>query len=235
MDGLANLLSKNKSDLLDPLSVIIKLFIMSFKQNGTKISVCNYRINIQDQNIIQGLFRKLNGDNKNDIAILTVPITYACKYYLDTPDLYKKYGKLFETASKGLIKIRDTYDQIAASTSTTTSIVYLINNMNDIIMKHLGIFKLPADADQTSSMDEIPLSVEHDRDKNGLLKTTYIIYGELTNIWTERRLSILFNFIDEILDETKEKTQVIIVHALEKFMELIDSYIYAKMCGVTDT
>jgi hypothetical protein len=42
------LLNKNKNDTLDPLSVIIKLFIYAYKPVGTKISISNNKIQIQE-------------------------------------------------------------------------------------------------------------------------------------------------------------------------------------------
>ena len=75
---------KAKNDILDPLSAIIKLYICSHKPSNTKFSVVNNRVSIQCPGTFQGLVRGYNGDKKNDIPILTMPILYACNTYLLT-------------------------------------------------------------------------------------------------------------------------------------------------------
>ena len=63
MESITNLTSSNKNDILDPLSIIIKMFIYSFKQVGTKISIGNNKLCIQGntfdiKNKLQYLIRK---------------------------------------------------------------------------------------------------------------------------------------------------------------------------------
>ena len=62
--------SSSKNDTLDPLSVIIKLFIYAHKSVGTKLSIGSNKIIIQEPGIFQGTVRKLCGDQKNDINII---------------------------------------------------------------------------------------------------------------------------------------------------------------------
>ena len=63
MDAINHLTSNNtnKNDILDPLSIIIKLFVYSYKPTGSKISIGNNRIYIQESTYIQGVLRKING------------------------------------------------------------------------------------------------------------------------------------------------------------------------------
>ena len=70
MNFLKNIIYQNKTDILDPLSVILKLYIYNFKPEGTKISVSNNKIVLQDIGIFQGSVRKILGDSKNDINII---------------------------------------------------------------------------------------------------------------------------------------------------------------------
>ena len=76
------LINKNKNDTLDPLSIVIKLFIYAYKPIGTKISISNNRIYIQEIGVFQSTIRSLYRDSKNDINIIFLPIIYACKFYL---------------------------------------------------------------------------------------------------------------------------------------------------------
>ena len=70
----------SKNDIMDPLSVIIKLFIYAYKPNGTKLSIGANKINIQEPGLFQGFMRKIYGDQKNDINIILFPIIYDTKF-----------------------------------------------------------------------------------------------------------------------------------------------------------
>ena len=50
--------------ILDPLSTIIKLAIISFKPIGTKISICNNLIGIQEPGLFQPIVRFVFKNNK---------------------------------------------------------------------------------------------------------------------------------------------------------------------------
>ena len=100
---------RNKSNTIDPLSVVIKLYIMSHMAVGTKISVLNNRINIQENNLIQGLLRRFNDDKNVDLAIISSPISYVCDTYLTRCDVRKRFRPLFVQAVEGLKNIKQTY------------------------------------------------------------------------------------------------------------------------------
>ena len=78
-----NLLTSGTNDTLDPLTTILKLYILSFKTNGAKISICNNTVIINELGLAQGISRGLYYRSvKNDIDLLTMPVMYACEKYL---------------------------------------------------------------------------------------------------------------------------------------------------------
>jgi hypothetical protein len=99
--------------LLDPLSVIIKLAILSYKPIGTKLTIYNNIIYIQEPGFFQGLCRIVMQSNKNDLQYLYNPIYIACKYFLH-PNYLKKISdikKLFICAQNGIKKLMETYNK----------------------------------------------------------------------------------------------------------------------------
>jgi hypothetical protein len=68
--------------ILDPLSVIIKLAIISNKPIGTKLRIYNNVIYFQEPGPFQALCRYFLKINKTDIQYLYNPIEIACKKYL---------------------------------------------------------------------------------------------------------------------------------------------------------
>jgi len=78
MEVIKNFLCPNKNDILDPLSLAIKLYIYSYKHAGTKISILNNKIDIQEIGIFQSIIRTIKGDTKNNLINMLFPLTYAC-------------------------------------------------------------------------------------------------------------------------------------------------------------
>lgn len=113
--------------IFDPLSVIIKLAILSKKPLGTKISVKNYIIIIQEKTFYQSYIRYINNDNKFDIENLINPIKIACDIYLKKNN--KKISDikiLFRNAQNGLYKLIKLYNKYPI-------IIYCLKYANIII------------------------------------------------------------------------------------------------------
>lgn len=95
MDIIKNFFYPNKNDILDPLSLVIKLYIYSFKPAKTKISMLNNKIEFQEDGMFQSTVRTFNRDTKNDLINMLLPLTFACETYLTDEDR-TKYIKIFE-------------------------------------------------------------------------------------------------------------------------------------------
>ena len=116
MDVNAFIFPDNKTNdsfayILDPLSVIIKLAIISNKPIGTKIYIDNHTINFQEPGIFQAVCRIALKTNKTDIQYLYNPINVACNTYLTTEfiEKYPSIKQLFISAQNGLLKLKETY------------------------------------------------------------------------------------------------------------------------------
>lgn len=114
---IANSLSNHKKErfdtILDPLQCIIQLALLSFCPIGTKISIENNILSIQQPCYSQGLVRWYKNDNKDDLFYLF----YSCKrfpsYYNSLKNItYKKqslYDVLIKYAISGLDNLSETY------------------------------------------------------------------------------------------------------------------------------
>ena len=101
--------------VLDPLSVIIKLAILSNKPVGTKLLIKDNVVYFQEPGMFQSFCRKLYNSNKNDIQYLYNPIHKACSYFLSknhngtNVERLSRIKKLFICAQNGLKKLMETY------------------------------------------------------------------------------------------------------------------------------
>ena len=55
------------SQILEPLTTIVRLAIISFKSVGTKIAITNNKIYVQSPNLAQGVIRWTYGNNREEI------------------------------------------------------------------------------------------------------------------------------------------------------------------------
>jgi len=100
-----------KKYIFEPLSTIIKLAILKNKPVGTKISIKDNNIFIQEIGIFQSLVRYYKGDAKIDIHYLSIPIEIACVKYIKGKYKNNDIVIIFKCAKDGLVNLMSTYKQ----------------------------------------------------------------------------------------------------------------------------
>ena len=106
-----NININTKLFILDPLSVIIKLAILSNKSVGTKILIKNNIIYLQEPGLFQALCRYIFNTNKTDLQYMYNPIHIACNVFLSKEFITKtpRIKNLFICAQLGIEKLIETY------------------------------------------------------------------------------------------------------------------------------
>lgn len=184
--------------ILDPLSVIIKLAILSNKPVGTKIYILRNIIYFQDPGMFQGLCRYFLKTNKTDLQYMYNPIEISCQHYLSKESTEKnpKLKDLFKCAQNGILKLIETYKQC--------SIMRLcLNYYYSLISNHL---------DETC--------VENLFRKDNMTPLYTLEMVELLNkIWTEDRIKIILNLTTYLINTQNADTDV---KSMETIMANID-------------
>ena len=118
--------------LLDPLSVIIKLAILSNKPIGTKILIHNNVLYFQEPGIFQSVTRYYYNTNKTDLQYMYNPIQIACTIYLTKEYVQKtpRIKNLFTCALSGLKNLMETY-------KSCSIITLCLNYYYAIIVNHI--------------------------------------------------------------------------------------------------
>ena len=204
MELIKNFIYPNKNDILDPLTVIIKLFLYSYKSVGTKLSIHNNKLIIQENSIYQGTLRTIYRDTKNDINIIQFPIIFACSHYLSSINK-NKYLIIFEKIINSFDKLKETY--------SGNEILYSIDQIKNIIESFI----------KNDDFNPITIISNYDNPSN---KIKYSIYTHLNTIWTENRLNILFGFINEIITNNSSELINNLLISLSNFMDYIDKISY---------
>ena len=116
----------NSTQILDPLTTVIRLAILSFKIYGTKISITYNKIDYQDPTLLQGTFRWRNGDKRSDLHNLCNPLKICRKKYL--PDEDERIKNIYDKTINGLKNLQSLYD--ATADSTRHALSHYINIIN---------------------------------------------------------------------------------------------------------
>ena len=90
--------------LYDCITTIIKLGILNFKDDGTKLSVSSNTLNFNEPTFVQGMVRYITNSKREDIHYLNTPIYNATLTYRQDNETIKY---LFELAKLGLNKLKE--------------------------------------------------------------------------------------------------------------------------------
>jgi hypothetical protein len=191
--------------ILEPLSVIIKLAIISNKPIGTKLRMYNNIIYFQEPGPFQALCRYFLKSNKTDIQYLYNPIEIACKNYLVDIDedaqttLNQQFTNLFKCAQNGLLKLIETYKHCSVMRICLNYYVSLISNY----------------------LEEKNNETLFRKDDMTKFYTTEII-NKLSQIWTSDKISIVLNLTSFLSNDTFAEMNV---KSLETIIDGIDKQV----------
>lgn len=190
--------TNSKIYVLDPLSVIIKLAIISNKPIGTKIMIDNNVIYLQEPGPFQSLCRYFQKINKTHISYLYNPIELACQQYLNPSvvETYPRITELFKIAQLGLCKLIDTYKHC--------SIVKIcLYHFSSIVSNYLEGHRIAS------------LFIKDDM---SIFYTTDTL-NKLTKIWTPDKIKIVLSLATFLSNDSSAQSNV---RSLETIMNGID-------------
>ena len=188
-----------KTYLLDPLSVIVKLAILSNKPIGTKLLIQNNVIYFQEPGLFQAFCRILYKSNKTDLQYMYNPINIACLQFLSKTFVEKTHRikNLFLCAQNGLKKLIETYKSCSIITITLNYYyVILSNHINQMYNESMFI-----------------------KDSFTNYYTNNII-ETLNKQWTDEKIKVVLDLISFLLKYNDNPNNI---KSLENIMESIDT------------
>ena len=113
----------SKQLILEPLSCILKLSLLQYKPNGTKISVTNNSLNFDEPTILQGITRRISGDSRQDLHNICNPIIKCLEWF----PLSDSINNLFyRECIKGLCTLKLSYEHQSIITYTLDHYIGLL-------------------------------------------------------------------------------------------------------------
>ena len=192
---------EKKNYVIEPLSCIIRLAILAYKKKGTKISLYDNSIYLQEPGPLQGTLRWITRNNRNDIQFLLSPINKAILKYGKKDDksevMHEQLMNIFRLAIKGLQNLKYSYSKHSYGNLTTHSIDLYISNLKQCIK------------------GSVMLSDDDDDDEED--KKTYL---SLNSLWTNDQIEIVNDLFLECDKNPKDSSS---------YLQAIDNIINSKL------
>jgi len=101
--------NKKKKIILEPISCIVKLILLNYKVEGTKISIHNNSIDFYEPSHFQGFLRNINGDGREDLHNIYNPILKSIEWY--PPKDNEIYRSFYIKCKSGIEKLILSYEE----------------------------------------------------------------------------------------------------------------------------
>jgi hypothetical protein len=216
--------NNNKNQILDPISCIIRLGMMSFKPEGSKISINDNKITFHDNKFFQGILRWNSGDSRDDLHNLHNPIQKISEWYDSN---IKEIKNVIIIAIEGIKNLKQSYEKESIIQYTLDRYIDILNNSLDKSKNNKERILDNSEIDLSSSILKNEVSKEINK-KQDLNDSQYIdkksegennhVYNELKKLWKFREIKIVNGIFLEI---KKKKNSQIELEAYMKSLEII--------------
>lgn len=187
---------KEKIDMiLEPLQVLTQLAILSFLPVGTKISINNNILFLQQPTMFQGVVRWYQNDNKDDLFYLFHAIRRYYKWYKNRDD--EVFANILELAINGIEKLIETYNKVGITTITHTLSLY----KNILTQESDELFK--DENEHSISVDDVfkKITSLYDRKMLIVIYSVFQIMGGETN---QNKINLYVKGLNSILKPTEQ-------------------------------
>mgnify|MGYP006133581039 CR=1 FL=1 len=189
---------KDKNIIIDPISCLVKLSILSLYPKGTKISISNNGLSFNNSTVFQGSIRFIKGDCREDLHNIFKPIQKSIEWYWNTEVYGTTLEVLFNMSEKGLINLKNCYE---ANSTIQHSLDYYISYIKNKENNNTGI--------HTDNNTEYH-AIQSNEGKNVIQEKT-IIYNYLKKMWSKREINIIIQLFQEYHEkETRDEKENII-------------------------
>ena len=224
---------KDRNVIIDPFSCLVKLSLIKYLDEGTKVSIYQNRLNFNTPSYIQGIIRFMYGDNREDLHNILLPIQKCVEWYWNEKDNDIVY--MFNNAVMGLKFLKNSYSTYATIQHTIDYYIIILMQKNTSIMSKMGINSIDIEKltnsilntddtrkDDTRKDDSRKDDTRKDKKKDGKEYTKeqpkeQIYDGKETKL--EDRISIQTRDIHKFLYELWNQREINIVINLYKEME----------------
>lgn len=128
---------KERNVIIDPFSCLVKLSLIRYLEEGTKVSIYQNRLNFNAPSYMQGIVRFMYGDNREDLHNILLPIQKCVEWYWNDKNTEIVY--MFNNAVLGLKFLKNSYSTYATIQHTLDYYIIILMQKNTTVMARMGI------------------------------------------------------------------------------------------------
>ena len=199
----------NATHILDPTSTIIRLALLGFFDQGTKISIQNNSIVYFSPGMLQGTFRWSTGSTRTELHLLCKPITRFLNKYRNSEQM----KVLIQLAARGIHNLMATYHFDSGMTHYSLKFYNMLFNgyVND------------KDAMKTSQILCESTKQDFEHHKRTLCENKD--FDTFANIWSSNEIQIITLILTELETVVKQKKKDML---FKSYVSCIQSILQAK-------
>lgn len=233
---------KERNIIIDPFSCLVKLSLIRFLDEGTKISINQNRLNFNSPGYIQGLIRFMYGDNREDLHNILLPLQKCVEWFYNdnNPDMLY----MFNNAVLGLKFLKKSYSTYATIQHTIDYYIIILMQKNNKLMSLMGIDSIDIDKltnnisnnhiQQQSSLQQQSIKkVKNDEENNEETNSIKIldkhfrdIHKFLFELWNQREINIVINLYKEFEEKAKNAESEYIYSNIMQYCEMKENKLY---------
>ena len=221
--------NSNKNQILDPISCIIRLGMLNFKEKGSKVSINENKISFHENKFFQGLLRWNSGDSRDDLHNLHNPIQKISEWYDSN---IKEIKNIIEISINGLQNLKESYEKESIIQYTLDRYIDILNtSLQESSSKKERILEIQ-EQDLGSSLLKEKISKQLNETNANLKDSNYIdkenkdennhVYNELKKLWTFREIKIVNGIFSEIKKKQNSEKE------LEAYMKSLEIIVESK-------
>lgn len=143
---------KERNVIIDPFSCLVKLSLIRYLDEGTKVSIYQNRLNFNTPSYVQGIVRFMYGDNREDLHNILLPIQKCVEWYYDEKNIDMLY--MFNNAVLGLKFLKHSYSTYATIQHTLDYYIIILMQKNTKLIAKMGFNSIDIEKLTHSILDE---------------------------------------------------------------------------------
>ena len=143
---------KERNVIIDPFSCLVKLSLIRYLDEGTKVSIYQNRLNFNVPSYVQGIVRFMYGDNREDLHNILLPIQKCVEWYYDEKNTDMIY--MFNNAVLGLKFLKHSYSTYATIQHTLDYYIIILMQKNTKLITKMGFNSIDIEKLTHSILDE---------------------------------------------------------------------------------
>ena len=184
------------NQILDPISCIIKLGMLNFKNRGCKISIHNNKISFNEPVIYQGILRWHYSYSRNDLHNLNNPIKKIEEWY-DTDII--EIQNIINISINGITNLKESYE---GSSIINHTLERYVDILKEIISNKNNTLEDFDNKQNILKKNNLQNSCYIDNQNN---EENNVVINEIQKLWSYREIKIVNGIFEELIKKKEKK------------------------------